>query len=275
MPPVRGRRPGPHAAGRTSAARGWPIRASASEANSTRPDGVSNCSVAERSTIVGVRGTHPSHRAQLVEVDGGQCLTQQGVVVVEQRRLGVAHRVGEPSEQLGVRHGLADRVDGGAVPSDPQMTPGEHDVVGLQLGGGRQDDVRIAGGVGEELLVHHREQVVACQATADQLGVGHDDEWIRTPHDQRVDPRARSAAGVRVGEDVAEPAHVQRPRRGSALDLPEIGTDEACRRRSAHRCRSRRSWRCRHRARPRPRSGRAGRRACGRTSHRSRGARRR
>ena len=76
------------------------------------------------------------------------------------------------------------------------MTPGQHDVVGLQLGGGRQDDVRVPGGVGEELFVHDREQVVAFEAPADQLGVGHDDERVRVPHDQCVDARARAAAGV-------------------------------------------------------------------------------
>ena len=80
------------------------MRTSASEANSTRPDGVSNCSVTERSTVVGIRGAHPTHRTQFVEVDRGERLPQEGLVVVEQGRVGVAHRRGEPAEQFGVRH---------------------------------------------------------------------------------------------------------------------------------------------------------------------------
>ena len=147
--------------------------------------------VTERSTVVGIRGAHPTHRTQFVEVDRRERLPQQGLVVVEQGRLGVAHRRGEPAEQFGVRHALADRIDGGTVPSHPEMTPRQHDVVGLQLGGGRQHDVRVPGGVGEKLFVHDREQVVTFEASADQLGVGHDDERVRVPHDQCVDARVR------------------------------------------------------------------------------------
>ena len=58
--------------------------------------------VAERSTVVGIRGAHPTDRAQFVEVDRRERLAQQGLVVVEQGRFGVAHRRGEPAEQIGV-----------------------------------------------------------------------------------------------------------------------------------------------------------------------------
>ena len=47
------------------------------------------------------------------------------------------------------------------------MSPREHDVELLQLRGSRQNDVRVAGRVGEELLADHREKVRALEALDD------------------------------------------------------------------------------------------------------------
>ncbi|TPW12563.1 MAG: hypothetical protein FD127_2566, partial [Acidimicrobiaceae bacterium] len=53
------------------------------------------------------------------------------------------------------------------------MAPRRNHVDRLDLGGGGQHDVGIAGRVGEELFVHHREQVVAHHPPTDALGVRH------------------------------------------------------------------------------------------------------
>ena len=101
---------------------------------------------------------------------------------------------------------LAERLDRGLVPSHPQVAPRGGDVVGLDVGGGREHDVGVLGGVGEELLVDDGEQVVAGHALASALGVGHDHERVAVPHDHR--PHRR----LLVEQDLAEPAHVERAR---------------------------------------------------------------
>ena len=72
-----------------------------------------------------------------------------------------SHGPGESTEQLRVRHRVADRGDRGVVDAEIQAAPRRHDIELFDLGGGRQDHVGVAGRVGHELLVHHREEVVA------------------------------------------------------------------------------------------------------------------
>ncbi len=94
---------------------------------------------------------------------------QQRLVGFEQLGLVEAHRCGEAAEPLGVRDALADGCDGGLVPAEPQMPPRRHDVGLFELGGGREDDIGVAGGVGHELLADDAEQVVTFEAPPDQI----------------------------------------------------------------------------------------------------------
>ena len=131
----------------------------------------------------------------------------------------------------------------------------------------REHDVGVAGRVGHELLVDDREQVVAGEATADQLGVGDGHQRVAVHDDEGVDLRNELGIG--------EPAtHVD------GLELPagrprrEVGRDREW---VDHR----RSVRADERENPPPRSSpRAGEHgqaspASGRTSPRARRAPRR
>ena len=156
--------------------------------------------VSERATIGGIRRRlHPPIASQRVDVDGGHRVAQHGHVVVVQVWCGVGvetHRRRESPVELAVAHALADRRDGGLVPSHPEMTPRWNHVDGFDLGGGGQHEVGEAGGVGDELLVHHREQVVACQTPSHSFGIGHRHEWVATDHEQG----AHRLGGVGVEE---------------------------------------------------------------------------
>ena len=85
---------------------------------------------------------------------------------------------GDPPEQLAVADRLAEWFDGRLVPAHPEVAPRRHHVGRLDLRRRRQHDVGVPGGVGEELLVHDREQVVAREAAPGQLGVRNDHERV-------------------------------------------------------------------------------------------------
>ncbi len=171
---------------------------------------------APRAAVVGVGHAHPADGAQLGEVDLlAEGLRQQRLVVVEQGGFVEAHGAGQPAEQLGVAARLATRGDRRLVPAHPQVTPRRDHVGGLELGGGRQHDVGVARRVGEELLVDHREQVVAGETPADQFGVGHGDQRVGVPHDHRRHRRVERG----VGERLAEAAHVELPRHRPAQQI--------------------------------------------------------
>jgi hypothetical protein len=78
-----------------------------------------------------------------------------------------SHAQGEEAHDLAMRLGLAQRCDRRVVHRDVVVAPGAYDVEVLELGGGGQDDVRVAGRVGEEVLQHHREEIFASEAFAD------------------------------------------------------------------------------------------------------------
>ena len=141
--------------------------------------------------------------AQAVDVDARQRVADDRHVVVEQTLVGETHRASDAAEEFGVADRLADGLDGLLVPAEPQVTPGEVHVDRLDLGGGRQHDVGVAGGVGEELFVHDREQVVAGHALASCLDVGHDDQRVAVPDDHRLH------RWLGVEQDLTEATHVE------------------------------------------------------------------
>ena len=112
------------------------------------------------------------------------------------------------------------------------------------------------------------EQVVALEAAARQLGVGHGHQRVGVPDDQRAHRRVER----RVGERLAEPAHVEPARLAPG---EQVGPGRARPRRRRRRGTCRRCATARRRRRATHRRAPAARRACGRTSPRSRGARRR
>ncbi len=87
------------------------------------------------------------------------------------------------------------------------MAPRRDHVELLELGGGREDHVGVSGGVGEELLADHAEQVVAGQAPAHRSGVGQRHRGVAAPGEQRGD--RRPAVRRRLGEGAAELGHVE------------------------------------------------------------------
>ena len=75
-----------------------------------------------------------------------------GAVAETQRASCEPHGAGEPAPQLGVGHGLAERLDGRLVPPEVEVPPGLHRVGLLDLRRRREDHIGVPGRIGEELL---------------------------------------------------------------------------------------------------------------------------
>ena len=103
---------------------------------------------------------------QLLEVDHvrAESHAAQGFVVVVEAGFGEAHAPGQRPEHVGVGARLAHRCNGRAVEQHVGVAVAGVDVPVFELGGGRQQDVGVVGGVGAEVLQHHGEQVVARKA---------------------------------------------------------------------------------------------------------------
>ena len=154
--------------------------------------------------------------------------------------LGEPHPGGEPPEQLGVGDGLADRLDGRGVQRHVEVAPAEHDVVLFQLRGGGQHDVGVAGGVGQEMLADHGEQVFPGQARDHLVLLRADHHRVGVVDHQRGDRRVEAQfPGQRPAQqelvdhpgawrgqlrmDQRGPVHRERPQRQlqqPAADLP-------------------------------------------------------
>ena len=110
----------------------------------------------------------PALGFQRVPLDAGHArirrlkrLTAEVFVRVAEAGVGKAHARGEQPEHLAVGLRLAHRRDRRCVGENVQMAVGLVHVVVLELSGGRQHDIGVVGGVGEENFVHHGEQVLA------------------------------------------------------------------------------------------------------------------
>ena len=130
---------------------------------------------------------------------------QHRLVALEQPRLGAAERLGEPSEELGVRHRLAARRNSRSVQREIQVAPGGRQIQVLDLARGRQHVVGVECGVGHEEIVDDGEQIVAQEPFADPALIRHRHHRVRPEYDQRSDGRLQLAAA----EIVADVAHVQ------------------------------------------------------------------
>ncbi len=104
--------------------------------------------------------------AHLLDVGVDERRADQGLVV--EIKLGVRHPDGfrQPPPQFGVGNRLSEWSDRRFVPTEIEMTPRRDHIDMLELGGGGEDDVGVAGRVGEELFADNREQILALQSLA-------------------------------------------------------------------------------------------------------------
>ena len=119
-----------------------------------------------------------------------------------------AHRARQAAEDLGVGQRLADGRDGRLVVGDVGVPPRGHEVDVLDLRRGRQHDVGVAGGVGQEVLEDHGEEVLARQPLHDARAVGRRRGRVGVVDHERVDGR------VELGQRVPEADHVDGARVG-------------------------------------------------------------
>jgi len=89
-----------------------------------------------------------------------------------------------------------------------------------------QNDVRVLGCVGQELLVNDGEQILTFQPRSGGFGVGNDDKWIAVPHDEGMNARPTALSGSRRRQDFSESTHVECAWFGSTLYVFEVEAHE-------------------------------------------------
>src|SRR5262249_37759864 len=129
----------------------------------------------------------------ILDLPGGESREVGRAAVQCERRRHLAHKGGRvPGERLGPpAHGapreadgpfvwrrLAWRGDDGLHTADHVTAVGPADFLLLQEGDRRQENVRIPGRVGHDLLAHHGEQIFARQAAQDRALVGGGDGGV-------------------------------------------------------------------------------------------------
>ena len=220
---------------------------------------------------VGIRHAQAHRRLALEPLEGDpgharvvpvERLARHLLVRLAQARVVEPHARGEAAEELGVRERLAERRDRRAAEADVEVPVGLVDVVVLERRGGRQQQVGEVRGVGLELLVDDREQVLAREAA-------------RGPTPARARRRRGSSCRRRAPSRAARAPRPSRMRPSwlmLSVRVPgriEVGPLERPRCSPGRRPRSRAARRRPRRARRRPR--RAGRRSCAPPSRRRRG----
>ena len=89
---------------------------------------------------------------------------------------------------------LAERRDRGLVEQRVGVAVGSVHVEVLELRRRRQHVVGVVGGVGEEVLEHDREEVLAREAARDLRRVGRDRDRVAVVDDERLDLRPEARA---------------------------------------------------------------------------------
>ena len=159
---------------------------------------------------------HRALRLEPLEGDAGhrgvarvERLADQVVLALGEMRIAQPHHAGEIPRHRPVRARLTFRGDHRAGELEMEMPVGPVAVGVLHRGGGGQHEIGVVGGVGQVLLVHDREQVLAAEALEHQLLVRHDGGRVGVVDVERLDRRPQ----VRVGERAPELYHVDRARR--------------------------------------------------------------
>ena len=173
-----------------------PASRSGSEYSSAFPLGVGNPPLRERAPVLRTVQTRVSLFPQPFVRDpveprmpARQRRAQHGLVALEQVRLRAAERLCQPSKELGVRHRLAARRDGRAIQREIQVAPGRRQIQMLDLARGRQHVVGVERGLGDEQVVHDREQVVAQETFPNPALIRHRHHRVGAVHDERSDRR--------------------------------------------------------------------------------------
>lgn len=129
-------------------------------------------------------------------------------MVCSNQHFGESHFLGNLALHIPVAAGLAEWSHRGPVEMNMPVPGGFDDIIDFELGGGWQDDVGKAGGVGHELLVNHGEEIVA-QKAADHIGcIGSRGRWIRNEDIERHDGRIGSLSR----ENGAQSVHIDHTR---------------------------------------------------------------
>ena len=147
-----------------------------------------------------------SLQARVRPVEG---LFHQGLIVFEQTRIDKAHVPGKLPEDLGVRPAFSERLYGGPIDGEVQVTVRLQDVGVFEHSGCGQHDVGPVHGVGAEELVYRDEQVFAREAAAHVVLIGSDRGRVRVVDVERLDRRVEARI-----EGFAQGRHVDgaRPR---------------------------------------------------------------
>ena len=162
-----------------------------------------------------------------VERHGEQLLVRLG-----EARVVDAERARQQPEDLAVGARLAERSDRRLVEREVVVPPRPDDVEVLELRRRGEDHVRVARGVGHELLAHDREEVVAAQPREHALLIRRDRGGVRVPDDQRGDRRLHR----RIRQRLADARHVERARRLASAGAAAPGAPRAARRTSPSGC---------------------------------------
>ncbi len=142
------------------------------------------------------------------------------------QRVGLFFRVGdaEPRREIGKRLGVgprfADRLDHRPHELQADRPIALCDVVVLEERRRRQDDVRVPRGVGKNLFVDDREEVVALQTLHDAILIGNRHQRVAVVDEQHLHRRV-----VVVQQRASEMVHVDDPRRRFGDVIPLRGLD--------------------------------------------------
>jgi len=171
--------------------------------------------------------SHESLRGKAIE--GGSLSFGSGALQGQRDQLAVAQvkelvlesePLGQEPGDLGGAPRLAGRRDGALVQRKVVETPRSDEVFLLEHRGGRQHDVGMACSVGQELLVDHREKVVAAESLQHLALFRRDDRGVGAPDEERADRRLQ----FRIGQMAPELDHVESARRRRAKIGPhELG----------------------------------------------------
>ncbi len=125
--------------------------------------------------------------AHLLDVGVDQSHANQRFVFDVELGVGHAHGLRQPSPEFGVGNRLSQWSDGRFVPTEIEMTPRRDHIDMFEFGGGRKDDVGIAGSVGEKLLAYDGEQILALEAAPGQVSARYRHQRVPVPDKQRFD----------------------------------------------------------------------------------------
>ncbi len=120
-----------------------------------------------------------------------------------------AEPLGEGADHVVVRAALGIGLHDRAADLQIGVSARGVEIVVFEKGGRRQNDISHRRGLGQELLVHANEQVVATEALAHQPGLRRNDQRISVLNEQGGDQRAVAEVPSVAGKDGANAGLVE------------------------------------------------------------------